>query len=82
MSVLNFVFRRRVYQSSASLTFVRESTDDRWQFSKMQSERVYNTPKENYSTQYLEWKIYFGVKPYERYNKGNIWTMYKDNNKN
>ena len=27
-------------------------------------------------------KIYFSVKPYERNDKGNIWAMYKDNNKN
>ena len=34
------------------------------------------------STHYLEYKSYFRVKPYERYSNGNIWAMYKDNNKN
>ena len=39
---------------------------------------------ENDSIQYLEWKSYFRVKPYQRNNKGNsnIWAMYRDNNKN
>ena len=36
---------------------------------------------ENDSTQYLRKKYFFGVKPYERNNKSNIWAMYKDNNK-
>ena len=34
------------------------------------------------STQYLELRSYFRVKPYEMNDKINIWAMYKDNNKN
>ena len=38
---------------------------------------------ENDSTKYLKKKpSYFRVKPYETNNKGNIWIMYKYNNKN
>ena len=36
---------------------------------------------ENDYIQYLR-KSYFRVKSYDRDNKGKIWPMYKDNNKN
>ena len=39
------------------------------------------TSMENDETEYLKWKSYFRIKPYERNDRGNIRAMYYDNNK-